>query len=241
MVHTQPIKRPSIGFDKRAKGQPKAPLVWRTGLSGAPPDMSGAPEDSKLKLVTFGKFQRQLRYNSPDMSGAPRKSGLRNSPASGIQFGCSAIIHRTCPVYTGLSGVTAGQWLLQAPTATCDAINARQRAQWLGTPMLAHQTLYSTCPVRHRTSRRVQKSELQRSEPNGFGDVAVAPDCPVHPRTDSLHQTASLVVGAINNSNHPTFKSSKFSTSQPLTRARHSIRDTPKRSNPLQFHKVFSD
>jgi hypothetical protein len=31
-----------------------------------PLDMSGAPEDSKRKLVTFGKFQRQLRYNSPD-------------------------------------------------------------------------------------------------------------------------------------------------------------------------------
>jgi hypothetical protein len=44
------------------------------------------------------------------------------------------------------------------------------------------------------------------------------------------------VVGAINTPNHPTFKSSKFSTSQPLTRARHSILDTPKRSNPLQLH-----
>jgi hypothetical protein len=28
--------------------------------------MSGAPEDSNFKLVTFGKFQRQLRYNSLD-------------------------------------------------------------------------------------------------------------------------------------------------------------------------------
>jgi hypothetical protein len=37
-----------------------------------------------------------------------------------------------------------------------------------------------------------------------------------------------LVVGAINTPNHPTFKSSKFSTFQPLTRARHSIQDTPK-------------
>jgi hypothetical protein len=33
------------------------------------------------------------------------------------------------------------------------------------------------------------------------------------------HQTASLVIGAINTPNHPTFKSSKFSTSQLLTRA----------------------
>jgi hypothetical protein len=134
-----------------------------------------------------------------------------NSSVSGIRLDCSAIIHRTCPVYTGLSGVTAGQRLLQAPTATCGALNARQRAQRSGTPILAHRTLYSTCPVRHRTSRRAQKSELQRSEPNGFGDVAGAPDCPVRHTTASLHQTASLVVGAINTPNHPTFKSSKFS------------------------------
>jgi hypothetical protein len=32
-------------------------------------------------------------------------------------------------VYTGLSGVTAGQRLLLAPTATCDALNARQAIQ----------------------------------------------------------------------------------------------------------------
>jgi hypothetical protein len=44
------------------------------------------------------------------------------------------------------------------------------------------------------------------------------------------------VVGAINTPTTPPFIASKFSTSQPLTRARHSILDTPKRSNPLQLH-----
>jgi hypothetical protein len=154
-----------------------------------PPDMSGAPEDSNSNSSPSENsrgnsaiIHRTVRC-TPDMSGAPRKSALRNSPASEIYFSCSAIIHRTvqctpdCPVYTGLSGVTAGQRLLLAPTATCSAFIARQRAQRSGTPMLAHQTLYSTCPVRHRTSRRAQKTELQRSEPNGFGDVAGAPDC----------------------------------------------------------------
>jgi hypothetical protein len=41
--------------------------------------------------------------------------------------------------------------------------------------------------------------------------VRCAPDCPVHHATDSLHQTASLVVGVINTPNHPTFNTSKFS------------------------------
>jgi hypothetical protein len=89
-----------------------------------------------------------------------------NSPISGIPIGCSAIIHRTCPVYTGLSGVTAGQRLLQAPTATCSALNARQRAQRSGTPMLAYRTPYSSCPVRHRSSRRAPRQSSNGRNPN---------------------------------------------------------------------------
>jgi hypothetical protein len=50
------------------------------------------------------------------------------------------------------------------------------------------------------------------------GDVAGAPDTvrwstglSGAPYDSNLHQTASLVVGAINTPNHPTFKTSKFS------------------------------
>src|SRR5699024_8150292 len=50
------------------------------------------------------------------------------------------------------------------------------RAQKSGVPILAHRTVNSTCPVRHRTSRWAQKSELQRSGSNGIGDMAGAPD-----------------------------------------------------------------
>jgi hypothetical protein len=99
------------------------------------------------ELASFGKPRRLLRYNSPDMSG----------------------VHRTVRCNCGATAISA-------PTATYIALNARQRAQKSGTPILAHRTLYSTCLVRHRTSRRAQKTELQRSNPNGFGDVAGAPD-----------------------------------------------------------------
>jgi hypothetical protein len=88
-----------------------------------------------------------------------------NSPASGIR---SAIIHRTCPVYTGLSGVTVEQQLLRRQRSPAVALNARQSAQKSGMHEVAHRTLYSTCPVHHRTSRWAQQSELQRSEPNGL-------------------------------------------------------------------------
>jgi hypothetical protein len=103
--------------------------------------------DAALELGSLGILQRALRYNSPDMSG----------------------VHRTVRCNSGAT-TTSRQ---RSPAM---ALNARQSAQASGTPMLVHRTLYSTCPVRHRTSRRAQKSELQRSNSNGLGDVADAPD-----------------------------------------------------------------
>jgi hypothetical protein len=162
------------------------------------------------------EFSESARYNSPDSVRCSKKTRLWNLAASGNHNGCSAIIHRTCPVYTGLSGATAEQRLLRA-NGHLQAHSMRARsAQKSGTPMLAHRTLYSTCLVRHRTSRRAQKSELQRSNRNDFGDVAGAPDCPVHHTTDSLHQRSCLVVGAINTPTTPPFIASKFSSFQPL-------------------------
>jgi hypothetical protein len=111
------------------------------------PDCPVLQGRAALELASFGNSQRLVRYNSPDMSG----------------------VHRTVRC-----DIEATDTL--ATTATCSALNARQRAQKSGTPMLAHRTLYSTCSVRHRTSRWAQKTELQRSEPNGFGDVAGASD-----------------------------------------------------------------
>jgi hypothetical protein len=151
-----------------------------------------------------------------------------NSPVSGIRIGCFAIIHRTCPVYTGLSGVTAAQRLLRRQRLPADALNARQRAQKSGTPMLAHRTLYSACPVHHRTSRRAQRQSSNGRNPNGRVTWLAHRTVRCTMRQTAFTQTTSLVVGAINTPNHPTFKLSKFSTSQPLTRARHSILDTLK-------------
>jgi hypothetical protein len=140
-------------------------------------------EDATLELGSLGNSQRLLRYNSPDMSG----------------------VHRTVRCNCGATATLA-------PMATCSALNACQRAQKAGTPMLAHRTLYSACPVRHRTSRRVQKTVLQRSESNGFGDVAGAPDCPVctglsgAPFDRQPHQTASFWMVAINTTPTGHFK-----------------------------------
>jgi hypothetical protein len=83
---------------------------------------SGAPDcpvhqGLQAKLCTFGNSQsrftiihRTVRCYTGQCPVLQRRATL-NSPASEIR---SAIIHRTCPVHTGLSGEPAEQRLLRA-------------------------------------------------------------------------------------------------------------------------------
>ena len=172
-------------------GAPDCPVCHRT-VSGAPPDSVRCTRGLQLKLATFGNFQRRsaiihrtvrctpdsvrcskeerpqelasfgnsqrlVRYNSPDMSG----------------------VHRTVRCDIEATDTSA-------PTATCSALNARQRAQKSEHARVAHRTAYRACPVHPRTARWTHKSELQRSEPNDLVTWLAhrtlsggAPDCPV--------------------------------------------------------------
>jgi hypothetical protein len=129
-----------------------------------PDSVRCSKEERPQELASFGNLQWLVHYNSPDMSG----------------------VHQTVRCDKGATATSR-----QRSPAT--AINARQSTQKSGTRVVAYRTLYSTCPVRHRTSRWAQKSELQRSEPNDIGDVAVAPDMSGVHRTVrcTIEQTAS--------------------------------------------------
>jgi hypothetical protein len=159
-----------------------------------PPDSVRCTRGLQLELATFGNFQRLSRYNSPD-----------------------------CPVYTGQCPVRHGEaasetlQLREKPTAIprqrlpAEALNAPQRAQTSGLPILAHRTMNRSCLVRHRTSRVAHKSELQRSDSNGTDDVAGAPDMSGVHRTVrcAIEQTGSPTATfsgwGYKYPNHPTF------------------------------------
>jgi hypothetical protein len=133
-------------------GAPDCPVCHRT--------VPGAPGGLRLQFVTFEKIQsrraiihRTVRC-TPDSVRCSIRTRLRNSPASGILEGCSAIIHRTCPVCTGLSGASSEQRLLRRQRLPAVHLMRAVRAQKAGAPIPAHRTVNSACPVRHRTSRR---------------------------------------------------------------------------------------
>jgi hypothetical protein len=99
--------------------------------------VSGALGNSTLNSLPSGKW-RPLRYNSSDRP----------------------VAHRTVRCVSGATATSRA-------TVDCNTFNARLRAQRSEHVQQAHQTVYRTCPVHHRTTRRPQLSELQRSNPNG--------------------------------------------------------------------------
>ena len=86
-------------------------------VSDAPPDNVRCTRGLQNKLFTFGKSHRRFAIIhrtvrcTTGQCPVPQGRVALNSPTSGIR---SAIIHRTCPVHTGLSGEPAEQRLLRA-------------------------------------------------------------------------------------------------------------------------------
>jgi hypothetical protein len=137
----------------------------------------------------------------------------------GNSGGRSAIIHRTVRCASGATSTSRQR--SSAEGIKCATVRARVRAELDGAPD-TEQCLSGAppdCPV-------AQKTEAPTVGIQRLGDVVGAPDS-VRWRTrlsgvpcdSGLHQTASLVVGAINTPNHPPFIASKFSNFPHLTRA----------------------
>jgi hypothetical protein len=92
-------------------------IIHRT-VRCTPDSVRCAKEERPQELVSFGKLQRPVRYNSPD-----------------------------CPVNTGLSGATSEQRLSPCQRLSAAHLMRALRAQKSGAPILAHRTANSTCPV----------------------------------------------------------------------------------------------
>jgi hypothetical protein len=201
----QTNKKTEKGFKYRElKSAEVCPGLAHRTLSGAPPDSVRCTRDFNSELLTFGN------------------SGSH-----------SVIIHRTvrcstgqCPVAHQTVRCASGGTATSAPTVACNSIKcAKVRAEVRHAPEGAPDSLQDLsgappdCPV-------AQKTEAPTVRIQRLGDMAGAPDS-VRWRTglsgapcdNSLHQTASLVVGAINTLNHPPFIASKFSDFLHLTRA----------------------
>jgi hypothetical protein len=134
-VHNKPIKKTNVEFKIESKGTTEGTSGLAHRTVRCTPDCVRCTRGLQLKLATFGNFQRRSAIIHRTVR-CSKERRLRNSPASGNCDGCSAIIHRTCPVYTGLSGVTAGQrlfrrqWLPAAHLLRASARRSQARPYW---------------------------------------------------------------------------------------------------------------
>jgi hypothetical protein len=190
-------------------------------VSGAPGDFAQNSSPSGFSRSRRAIIHRTVRC-TPDSVRCSKKTRLRNLAASGNHNGCSAIIHRTCPVYTGLSGATAEQQLLRANGRLQQQLMRARARRRQARPCwrTGHSTVHVRCATGHPGGPRSQNSNGQN--PTALVTWLAHRTCPVctglsgAPCDRQPHQTASLVVGAINTPTTPPFIVSKFSSFQPL-------------------------
>ena len=187
----------------------------RLGVSFIAPRQLGAVESILGRLILPSVDRRTGQSGAHRTLSGARFVSLNSASDRCCQSQiCAPLAHRTCPVHTGQSGVPF------RPLAR-PRVARRSRGRPLARPTVGSPDSpvnYSRTPLITSRDQQVRLSQPGAS-PNGLSGA---------PCDSSLHQTASLVVGVINTPTNPTFKSSKFSNFQPLTRARHSIQDTPK-------------
>jgi hypothetical protein len=65
-IQHKQIKRSSYGSKRKEQKKSKRTLVWRTGLSGVPPDSVRCTRVDRLQTCHLWVLEAPLRYNSPD-------------------------------------------------------------------------------------------------------------------------------------------------------------------------------
>jgi hypothetical protein len=153
-VQHKPTKSPRKGSNKKSKRQLKAALVWRTGLSGVPPDSVCCTKEIHSKLATFGNLGSHSaiihrtvrcakRSNGRQCNGRVQRSGdnatvcrLRAQKSEQAQM-AHRIVNRTYPVHH-----RTVQW------PTCQKLQRSNPNDWV--TWLAHRTV--RCAHRQQSS-----------------------------------------------------------------------------------------
>jgi hypothetical protein len=131
-------------------------------VSGAPGDFAQNSSASGFSWSRRAIIHRTVRCTS-DSVRCSKRTRLWNLAASGILSGCSAIIHRTCLVYTGLSGATARQRLFRANDRLQQQLMRSRARRRQARPCwrTGHSTVHVQCATGHQGGPRSQNSNGQ--------------------------------------------------------------------------------
>jgi hypothetical protein len=121
--NSKPIQRLKRVQEERSKGNRS---VWRTGLSGAPPDSVRCSREDRLQTLHLRVSQAHLRYNSPDCP----------------------VCHRTVRCTNGATTICTQRSTLQSEQCKSDVRADRQR----GTRLSGGAPNTVRCAHRQQTS-----------------------------------------------------------------------------------------
>jgi hypothetical protein len=189
-VHNKPIKRPRKDSNLESKSQPKCALVWRTGLSGVPPNRVRCTRDFNSELLTF------------------RNSGSH-----------SAIIHRTVRCTSGATATSAPTVTcncIQCATVRAEGRHAPEGAPDSLQDLSGAPPDY---PVAQNTEAPMVRIQRPGDVAGAPDSVRWRTRLSGAPCDSNLHQTTSLVVGGINTPTTPPCIACKFPDFLHLTRA----------------------
>jgi hypothetical protein len=121
-VQHKPIKRSELGFKRKEQKKPKRTLVWRTGLSGVPPDSVRCTREDQPLTLNLRVPSGALRYNSPDCpvwhrtvrctkrSNGYQRNGRLHSALTELQFAAEVRAGTRgapdCPVHQDVRAAT---------------------------------------------------------------------------------------------------------------------------------------
>jgi hypothetical protein len=162
-VQHKPIKRSELGFKRKEQKKPKRTLVWRIGLSGAPPESVWCTWEDRPQTLRLRVSEATLRYNSPDCpvcQAEQRSPAQRSTPTVGWHS-------EQCAQSQSSARRRSGQWtvtiwcttgLSGGPSSqSSNGRNHQNPNDWV--TWLAHWTVSGgapDCPVRPSTVAQPQ-------------------------------------------------------------------------------------
>jgi hypothetical protein len=148
-VHNKPIKRPRKGSNKKSKRLPKCALVWRTELSGAPPDSVRCTRELNSELLTFGNsgsrsaiIHRTVRCASGATTTSHQRSSVEDIKCATVRAEVRARARRRTGQSTGPVRCTTGL------SGDPEDRSSNGRTLTIGVTWLAHRTIW--CAMRQQ-------------------------------------------------------------------------------------------
>jgi hypothetical protein len=214
----QTNKRSKLGFKRKKQKKPKRTMVWRTGLSGVPPDSVRCTRAVRLRTLHLRVSEAALRYNSLDCP----------------------VCHRTVQCTSGATASQRNDRLQRSP-ATLQCANSSCRSQSSRQRRTRQCTVPVWCDTGLFGATRRQSSNDQTLR---LGDVAGAPDsvrwriglsgAPIDSIQPQWLNWWLRVINTPNHlfSNHPSIQHSPFNTRAKCNTLRHKSKPPIRSKSP---------